>query len=95
MELVLHELYDGVEQIGHKPGDEEGQKYARETVDDEVCGENCQCDECPANELVECYWFLHELCCFVSLFGWLWGKQIGALCASCHKLFANVGKMHK
>ena len=52
MELVLHELYDGVEQIGHKPGDEEGQKHARETVDDEVCGENCQCDECPANELM-------------------------------------------
>ena len=50
---VLYELDDGVEQVGHEPCDEEGQKHTAQIVDDKQYGEDCRRYQKPADELVE------------------------------------------
>ena len=59
MAFLLHELHDGVEEVGQQPCYEEGQQYFTEVVHGEQYTEYQQGNACPAYESVECDFFVH------------------------------------
>ena len=67
MEPILHELHDGVEQIGYEPCDEEWQQCGAEVVDDKQDTNDEQSDECPTYESVECDFLLKHFVGFIDL----------------------------
>ena len=61
MAFLLHELHDGVEEVGQQPRYEEGQQYFTEVVHGEQYTEYQQGNACPAYESVKCDFFVHCL----------------------------------
>ena len=66
MQLILHKFYDRVEQVGQKPGDEEGQQYAAQFFHKPKDSQYGCSYECPADKPVESDFFSHLFSSFSS-----------------------------